>query len=694
MKIRERRFLHTRMLRDTTALAHVIQSYAKTKQVYKGKQLHAQLICAGREPCTFLTNHLLNMYAKCGELGYAYRLFDEMPQRNIVSWTAMISGFSQNGRFPEALTAFSHMRAAGEKPTQFAISSIIQVAAFLGSLEFGEQMHSLSLKSGLSVELFVGSNLADMYSKCGDLVSACWVFDEMPVKDEVSWTAMIDGYSKNGNCGEAVLAFKKMHAQGITTDQHVFCSVLNACGGLEYASEFGKSLHSCIVKLGFETEIFVGNALTDVYSKSRDMESASRVFGFNSEYMNVVSCTSLIDGYVEMNQIDKALSTFLESRRHGVEPNEFTFSSLIKACASEAALEQGSQLHAQVIKTHFDDDPFVCSVLVDMYGKCGLIDSSIRVFDEISDPTEIAWNSMIGVFAQHGCGKEAIRVFDRLVTRGMRPNEITFVSLLMACSHAGLVEEGLGFFNLMQKAYRIEPRQEHYSCIIDLLGRAGRLEEAEAFISRMPFEPNAFGWCSLLGACRTHGDKERGELAATKLMKLDPDNSGTHVLLSNIYATAGQWEDVRSVRKMMRDSRVKKLPGYSWVDVGNKTHVFGAEDWSHPQKREIYEKLESLSNEIKGVGYVANVDRLSCNLEESLKERILHHHSERIAVAFALISMPVGKPIIVKKNIRVCLDCHTYIKFISKMVGRKIIVRDNSRFHHFVDGLCSCGDYW
>ncbi|KAL6005255.1 hypothetical protein ACLOJK_005817 [Asimina triloba] len=583
------------MLKNARALAHAVQSYAKTKQLPKGKQLHAQLICAGRQPCTFLTNHLLNMYAKCGQLDYARRLFDEMPQRNLISWTAMIAGFSQNGKFPEAVAAFSHMRAAGEKPTQFALSSVIQAAALLGSLKFGKQMHSLSVKSGFSVELFVGSNLADMYSKCGALVDACLVFDEMPFKDEVSWTAMIDGYSKNGNVEEAVLAFKKMHALGISADQHVFSSALSACGGLENGSEFGKSLHSCIVKLGYETEIFVGNALTDMYAKSKDMESALQVFRFNSGNMNVVSCSSLIDGYVEMDQIDKAMFIYVESQRREIKPNEFTFSSLIKACATEATLEQGYQLHAQVIKTCFDDDPFVYSALVDMYGKCGLVDSSVRLFNEIPDPS-----------------------------------------------------------------------------------RAGRLKEAEAFVNRMPFEPNAFGWCSLLGACRTHGDKERGELAASKLMKLEPDNSGTHILLSNIYASAGQWEDVRSARKMLRDSRVKKLPGYSWVEVGNKTHVFGAEDWSHPQKTEIYERLESLSCKIKELGYVANVSCLSCNLEESLKERILHHHSERIAVAFALISMPAGKPIIVKKNLRPCPSLPG--KQLYGIVSTVILIKDSTLF--------------
>lgn len=681
------------MLWDSATIAQVIQTYAQTRQLNKGKQLHGQLICAGYPLCTFLTNHLLNMYAKCGYLDHALKLFDTMPQRNIVSWTAMITGFSQNLRLPEALETFCQMQNAGESPNQFAFSSVVRACASLGWIEIGRQMHCLALKCGFGYELFVGSNLADMYSKCRAMIEACKVFEEMPCKDEVSWTALIDGYAKNGNFEGALLAYKRMINDGFVIDQHVLCSTLSACGALK-ACNFGKSLHSSVVKLGFELDIAVGNALTDMYAKSGDMDSASNMFDTESEGRNVVSCTSLIDGYVERDQIEKALYVFADLRRQGVEPNEYTFSSLIKACTNQAALEQGTQLHAQVVKFNFDTDPYVSSILVDMYGKCGLLDDSIRVFDEIGDPAEIAWNSLVSVFAQHGLGKGAIETFDRMIHKEVKPDAITFVSLLTACSHAGLAEEGLKYFHSMEKTYGVVPREEHYSCVIDLLGRAGKLKEAEEFINNMPIEPNAFGWCSFLGACRIHGDKERGKLAAEKLMKLEPENSGAHVLLSNILAKERQWEGVRNIRKMMRDDNVKKLPGYSWVDAGNKTHIFGAEDWSHPQKKEIYEKLDSLFDQIRKAGYVPYTDSIPFDMDDSMKEKLLHHHSERIAIAFALISIPAGKPIIVKKNLRVCLDCHSAIKYISKVVGRKIILRDNSRFHHFAEGSCSCGDYW
>ncbi|XP_028760883.1 putative pentatricopeptide repeat-containing protein At1g68930 [Neltuma alba] len=633
------------------------------------------------------------MYSRCGELGHAIKLFDKMPQRNVVSWTAMITGFSQNSRFREALSTFCLMRNAGKALTQFAFSSVLRACVSLESIELGTQMHSLAMKCGFSNEIFVGSNLADMYSKCGMMYDACNVFNEMPFKDQVLWTSLIDGYVKNGDCEEALISYKKMTGDDILIDQHVLCSTLSACRSLK-SSDLGKSIHSTIVKLGFESDTILVNALIDMYSKSRDMESASKIFQTDSQCRNIVSYTALIDGYVEMGQIENALSTFVDLRRQGIEPNEFTFSSLVNACANQAALEHGIQLHGQVVKSNFDRDPYVASTLVDMYGKCGLFDHSTQVFEEIENPNNIAWNSLLGAFAQHGLGRNAIETFQQMIEKGIKPNAITFVSLLIGCSHTGMVEEGLNFFHSMDKIYGVMPREEHYSCVIDLLGRAGKLKEAEDFINNMPFEPNAFGWCSLLGACKIHGDKERGKIAAEKLVKLEPENSGTHVLLSNIYAKEGQWEDVRSLRKMMRDENIKKLPGYSWVDIQNKTHIFGAEDWSHPQKKEIYEKLDSLLDQIKNAGYVPQTELVLVDMDEALKEKHLHHHSERIAVAFSLVSMPIGKPIIVKKNLRVCADCHSAIKFISKVTGRIIIVRDSSRFHQFSNGWCSCGDYW
>lgn len=685
--------LNSVILQDPQSLAHIIQNYTQLKNLNAGKHIHAQLIRSVRRVCKYVNNYLLNLYAKCGHLDYAQKLFDKMPQRNLVSWTALITAFTQHSLCVQALQVFSQMRIAGENPNQFTFSSIIQATTLLRDAGFGRQMHCLSVKCGFSHELFVGSNLADMYSKCGMIHEGCKIFEGMPHKDKVSWTSMINGYAKNGNYKAALFGFKTMLFEGILIDNYAMSNTLSASGAMK-AYAFGSSVHSMVVKSGLEKETGVGNALVDMYSKMGDMENALKVCGNNSWRMNIVSYTSMIDGYAEAGRVDKTLEMFVELRRQGIEPNEFTFSSLVKACANQAALEQGSQLHAQVTKMNFTADPYVSSTLVFMYGRCGLVDLSERLFNCVKNPTEYVWNSLLGGFSQHGLGKKTIRVFERMVLRGIKPNNITFMNLLTGCSRSGLVKEGLDYFSSMQRQYGVTPTEEHYSCIIDLLSRAGKLKEADDFISHMPFEPNAFGWSSYLGACKIRGDKARAEIAADKLLKLEPENSSIHILLSSIYAKERQWEDVRNLRKKIKDDNMRKVPGYSWVDVGNKTHVFGAHGWSHILQREIYEKLDSLIEEIKKVGYVPERDAVHMDVDDNTKEKILRYHSEKIAVAYALMSLPSWKPIIIKKNLRTCLDCHSAFKLIAKVAGRSIIVRDSSRFHQFSDGSCSCGDFW
>ncbi|KAH9606532.1 hypothetical protein KSS87_000519 [Heliosperma pusillum] len=676
---------------DTEAISRLLRTFSQSHNISAVKHLHAQLTRSLLHTSNYVNNHLLLSYVNCGRIDYAQKLFDHMPQRNMVSWTAMITAFSRQSLLANAVAVFSQMRHVGESPNEFAFSSVIQAATRV--VGFGRQVHCLAVKSGFGNELVVGSNLADMYSKCACIRDACKVFEEMPYKDHVSWTSMIDGYAKHGFFKEALLGFKRMLLEGVVIDSYVISSAVSASASMK-ACTFGWCVHCITVKLGLEEETAVGNALVDMYSKVNDMESAARVFGSVSRRMNVVSYTSLIDGYVESDQIEKALETFVELTRKGMVPNEFTFSSLVKACANHAALEQGSQLHAQVVKFNFVADAVVSSALVYMYGKCGLVGVSAQLFHCIENPADYAWNSLMSGFSHNGLGKEAVKTFETMIQQCVKPNAITFVNLIMGCSHAGLVEEGLTYFKSMESKYGVAPSAEHYSCVIDLFSRAGKLREADDFINRMPFEPDCFGWCSYLGACRMQGDKARAEIAAEKLMRLEPENSSAHVMLSSIYAKERQWADVRSLRKMMKDGNLKKLPGYSWVDVGYKTHVFGAHDWSHPQQAQIYTKLDSLINEIKRMGYKPERDVIHIDADDSTKEKMLQYHSEKIAVAFAVMSLPSWKPIIIKKNLRICIDCHSAIKLMAKAVGRSIIVRDNSRFHHFADGYCSCNDFW
>jgi pentatricopeptide repeat protein len=357
-------------------------------------------------------------------------------------------------------------------------------------------------------------------------------------------------------------------------------------------------------------------------------------------------------------------------------------------------LEWVKEVHSHALEAGFESDVRVGNALVHMYAKSGSIEDARLVFDRMEERNGITWNAMIGGLAQHGLGHEALELFRKMDADGVKPDECSFVAVLSACSHAGLLDDGHRLFAAMTQDYGIEPTVVHCTCMVDLLGRAGFLEEAKVFICNMPVEPNEATWGALLGACRTYGNVELGELSAKEILKLEPMNPSTYVLLSNIYAAAGKWEEVSMVRSMMQERGIRKEPGRSWIEVDDKIHRFVVGDTSHPEAKQIYAELNRLTERIKAEGYIPDTRLVLENIDEEDKELALCSHSEKLAIAYGLIHMPHGKPIRVYKNLRVCSDCHTATKFISKVTGREIVARDANRFHHFNDGVCSCGDYW
>lgn len=401
----------------------------------------------------------------------------------------------------------------------------------------------------------------------------------------------------------------------------------------------------------------------------------------------------MIAGHARKGEGEHALSMFQEMQRADFKPTHFTYSSVFSVCASTGSLEQGKWIHAHVIKSGGKLVSFVGNTLLYMYAKSGSIEDAKKVFDRLVKQELVSWNSMLTGYAQHGLGKESVQWFEEMLRIGIEPNLVTFLCVLSACSHAGLLDEGLYYFELMKK-HVIEPQVSHYVTIVDLLGRAGLLDRALKFIREMPIEPTAAVWKALLGACRMHKNMELGAYAAEHVFELDPYDSGPHVLLSNIYASAGRWGDVAKVRRMMKESGVKKEPACSWVEIENAVHLFVANDDAHPQREDIYRKWEEISGKIKEIGYVPDTSHVLLFVDQHEREVKLQYHSEKLALAFALLKTPPSSPIQIKKNIRVCGDCHSAIKFVSKLVDREIIVRDTNRFHHFHDGLCSCRDYW
>lgn len=638
---------------DSDTYDCLLQECIAVESLAAGKRVHAHMIITGFKRGVFIGNCLVDMYAKCGCATDARQVFDEITIKNVFSWNTMIAG----------------------------------------------------------------------YVKCGSIGDARQLFDKTPQRNLVSWNAMIAGCAQKEHAVEALELFCQMQGEDVKADQVSFVGVVNACASVAALPQ-GKQVHAHVIRIGFVSHVFVSNALINMYAKCGNMEVAQQVFDRMQE-QDVVSWTAIIAGYAKLGSLEsarhmfdkmpernvvswnamiagyaqnaygeEALKIFWHMLRANVKVNQFTFVSVLSACASLSALEHGKQVHACIIRAGFKFSVFVGNSLVDMYAKCGSTVSARRLFQRMAERDVVSWNTMIVGYAQNGCGKEALHLFEQMIGSGTKPGQITFLGVLSACSHAGLVDEGHHYFRSMSQCHCIMPRASHYAIMIDLLGRAGRLEEAERFINNVPFEPDASMWAALLGACRIHGNMEMGRRAAEYLFELEPQNASRYVLLSNIYAAAGMWDGVAEVRKMMKDRGVKKTPGCSWIEVKTRVHRFVAEDRSHPQTAEIYAMLERLVNQIKKAGYVANTKFVLHDVEEELKEHLLFHHSEKLAIAFGLISLPPGTPIQIVKNLRVCGDCHTAIKFISKMVGRVIVVRDANRFHHVKGGLCSCGDYW
>lgn len=552
----------------------------------------------------------------------------------------------------------------------------------------------MAVKAGQISDVFVGCSAFDMYSKAGLTEEARKMFDEMPERNIATWNAYLSNSVLEGRYDDALTAFIEFRHEGWEPNSITFCAFLNACAGASNL-RLGCQLHGFVLQSGFEADVSVANGLIDFYGKCHQVGCSEIIFSGISK-PNDVSWCSMIVSYVQNDEEEKACLVFLRARKEGIEPTDFMVSSVLSACAGLSVLEVGKSVHTLAVKACVVGNIFVGSALVDMYGKCGSIEDAERAFDEMPERNLVTWNAMIGGYAHQGQADMAVTLFDEMTCGSHRvaPNYVTFVCVLSACSRAGSVNVGMEIFESMRGRYGIEPGAEHYACVVDLLGRAGMVEQAYQFIKKMPIRPTVSVWGALLGASKMFGKSELGKVAADNLFELDPLDSGNHVLLSNMFAAAGRWEEATLVRKEMKDVGIKKGAGCSWITAGNAVHVFQAKDTSHERNSEIQAMLAKLRGEMEAAGYIPDTSFALFDLEEEEKAMEVWYHSEKIALAFGLISIPAGVPIRITKNLRICGDCHSAIKFISGIVGREIIVRDNNLFHRFRDNQCSCRDYW
>ncbi|KAF8388440.1 hypothetical protein HHK36_027110 [Tetracentron sinense] len=636
---------------------HFISFIHACKTTQQLKQIHAQILLHNLSQSSWITTQLISTCSCFKSVNYAILIFRYFLHPNSFVFNAMIRALSENTQFENSISHFVLMLRLNIQPNQLTFPFVLKSAAALFAGGLGRALHVQIIKLGVEFDSFVRVSLVDMYVKLESLDLALQLFDETPERNKLGsillWNVVINGCSRVGDLGLASELFEAMPERNTAS----------------------------------------WNSLINGFIRIGDLERAKELF-FRMPKKNVVSWTTMVAGFSQNGDHEGALAMFHRMLEVGVCPNDHTVVSALSACARIGALDAGVRIHDYVSNKGFWLNRVIGTALVDMYAKCGKIESASRVFCETKEKDLLTWSVMIWGWAIHGCSEQALKCFEKMKSTGIKPDEVVFLAILTACSHSGLVDQGLLFFNSMRFDHSIEPTVKHYTCMVDLFGRAGRLEEALSFIESMPIKPDFVIWGALFCACRAHKNIKMAELASEKILQLEPKHSGSYIFLSNIYAAVGRWEDVERVRLIMKNSGVEKDPGWSYIEVEGQVHSFIAGDQAHNCAEDINSKLEELVLGARAQGYMPDTEWVLHNIEEEEKEDALGSHSEKLALAFGLISTPPGMAIRIVKNLRVCGDCHSMMKYASKMSNREIIVRDIKRFHHFKDGACTCMDYW
>ncbi|CAN6241482.1 unnamed protein product [Urochloa humidicola] len=678
-------------------IADLLRASAKSADLCGGAQVHAALTKLGFGSDTMLGNNLVDMYAKCGKLAMAGEVFDGMPERNVVSWTALMVGFLQHGEARECLRLLGEMRASSEAaPNEYTLSASLKACCVAGDTGAGVRIHGLCVRTGYEEHGVVANSLVLMYSKGGRIADARRVFDGADgFRNLVTWNAMISGYAHAGRGRDALLVFQEMQVQGEQADEFTFASLLKVCSRLGAARQ-GAQVHAAMTARGLSNAILAG-ALVDLYAKCRCLPVAMQVFE-SLERKNAIQWTAVVVGHAQEGRVAEAMELFRRFWRSGVRADAHVLSSIVGVLADFALIEQGRQVHCYAMKNPADDVSLGNS-MVDLYLKCGLVDEAERLFHEMPARNVVSWTAMINGLGKHGLGREAIRMFERMGEDGVEPDDVAYLALLSACSHAGLVKECRLYFSRIRQDRRISPKAEHYACMVDLLGRAGQLSEAKDLILTMPMEPTVGIWQTLLSACRVHRDVAVAREAGGVLLAVDGDNPANYVMLANVLAEAGEWRACHEVRDAMRRRGLKKQGGCSWVELDKEVHFFyGGGDHAHPQAADIRRVLRDVETTMREqLGYTADASFALHDVDDESRADSLRVHSERLAVGLWLLRNggdSARKVIRVYKNLRVCGDCHHFFKGLSAVFNTVLVVRDANRFHRFEQGGCSCRDYW
>ncbi|CAE6099062.1 unnamed protein product [Arabidopsis arenosa] len=655
--------------------------------------LHSPIVKLGYDSNAFVGAALINAYSVCGSVDSARSVFEGILCKDIVVWAGILSCYVENGYFEDSLVLLSCMGMAGFMPNNYTFDAALKASIGLGAFDFAKGVHGQVLKTCYELDPRVGVGLLQLYTQLGDMSDAFKVFNEMPKNDVVPWSFMIARFCQNGFCNEAVDLFIRMREAFVVPNEFTLSSILNGCA-IGKCSGLGEQLHGLVVKVGFDLDVYVSNALIDVYAKCEKMDTAVKLFAELSS-KNVVSWNTVIVGYENLGEGGKALSMFREALRNQVSVTEVTFSSALGACASLASMELGVQVQGLAIKTNNAKRVAVSNSLIDMYAKCGDIEVAQSVFSEMETIDVASWNALISGYSTHGLGRQALRIFDIMKKSDCKPNGLTFLGVLSGCSNAGLIDQGQDCFESMICDHGIEPCLEHYTCMVRLLGRSGQLDKAMNLIEGIPYEPSVMIWRAMLSASMNQNNEQFARRSAEEILKINPKDEATYVLLSNMYAGAKQWANVASIRKSMKEKGVKKEPGLSWIEHQGDVHFFSVGSSDHPDMKLINGMLEWLNMKATRAGYVPDRNAVLLDMDDEEKDKRLWVHSERLALAYGLVRMPSSRNrILIMKNLRICSDCHSAMKVISSIVQRDLVIRDMNRFHHFHAGVCSCDDHW
>ncbi|XP_065880623.1 pentatricopeptide repeat-containing protein At2g13600 isoform X2 [Euphorbia lathyris] len=604
---------------DLTIGDSVIDMYIKCGAVNYAEKVFLRI----PNPSLFCINSMVYGYSRAYGVGKALDLFNRMPERDCVSWNMMVSILSQRGIGVPTLCIFVEMWTQGFRPNSMTYASVLSICTSFGYLEWGTHLHARVVRMEPVLDVYLGNGLINMYAKSGCLELAKRVFDSLTNRNAVSLTCLIDGIANCGFDEEALLLFNQMREVPVVFDEFTLVVILKICSHSNYIS-IGRQLQAFTIKTATDSFVPVGNALVTMYSKCGDIQSASLAFHF-MPVRNIISWTSIITAFSQVGDVEKAEAFFekmpernvitwnsmigmytqhglweygfklyVQMQRECVMPDEITFATSISGCADLAMLKLGIQIVAQAEKLGCGSDVSVANSVVTMYSRCGQIEEAAKVFDTISVKDLVSWNSMMAGYAQNGQGRKVLEIFGNMLRLKCIPDHISYVSLLSGCSYSGLVTEGKHYFKSMSEDYSISPTDEHYSCMVDLLGRAGLLDEAKNLIDEMPFKPNADVWRAFLGSCKTHGNAELAEFALRNLLELDVHDNRSLILLAHIYSESGKAEGVADVRKLMKKRGIHKNPGCSWIEVDNRVHVFTVDETSHPQIKDIYSMLDAI----------------------------------------------------------------------------------------------------